>query len=511
MEIYENGSIITMERQEDRFTYMLVDAGVIVELGRGNPPENLRESSVSFDLKGKTVLPGFYDSHMHLISTFLNEISIVFDDARSIDDVLQLIEMYQGKYDRPVVLGKRLSEFHLKERRLPTRHELDKVSGDFPLVISSIEFHSVLMNSCAMNQFKIPFLSKDYEKNHFNQFTGCIRNGSAFLALRKVYSLLNDETHLAGAGKTFQRAVGKGLTTLVAVEGGPLFHTRHPDMILANKDRFPIDVELFYSTTDLKKIAVRELPRAGGDLFLDGSFRSRNAALYEPYRDQPENSGNLFFTENELIEFIRQAHDMDLQIAVHTVGPRAIELLLDCYERILLEKPKPDHRHRIEHFELPNQSQITRAKSLGLVLAMHPAYEHFFREDGNMYDVRLGKERSLLTNPFRLILDAGIVIAGCSDSDVLPLDPLLGVHSAVNHSNPQYRITPYEALEMFTINGAYSVFQEKEKGSLKPGKQADFIVLDQNPLTSDPHTIKDTKVLQTYKRGKLIYEGERHD
>jgi len=511
MELYRNGTFITMERQGETFSYMLVDRGSIVELGTGNPPEGYRGASISIDLKKKSVLPGFYDSHMHLISTFLNETSILFDDAQSIDDVLQLIEIHQNRYKQPVVLGKRLSEFNLKERRLPTRHELDKVSGDFSLVISSIEFHSVLMNSCAMNHLKIPFVSEDYEKNQLNQFTGRIRNRSAFTALRKVYSLLSDEFHLTGSEKTFQKAISKGLTTLAAVEGGPLFHTKHPDLILEKKGTFPIDIELFYSTTDLKKIAARELPRAGGDLFLDGSFRSHNAALYEPYKDEPDNFGNLFFTEKELTEFIKQAHDMGLQAAVHAVGPRAIDLLLDSYEKVLREKPKADHRHRIEHFELPNPSQIARAKSLGLVLAMHPAYELFSREENNMYDTRLGKTRALLTNPFRSILDEGIVVAGCTDSDVLPLNPLLGVHAAVNHPNPESRVSPYEALEMFTIHGAFSMFQEKEKGSLKAGKKADFIVLDRNPLTADPRTMKEIKVIKTYKNGRLIYEGDLHD
>lgn len=206
MELYRNGMIITMEREEEVDSYMLVDRGSIIELGRGNPPEGYHGASVSVDLKGRTVLPGFYDSHMHLISTFLNETSILFDDARSIDDVLQLIEMHKDRYDQPIVLGKRLSEFNLRERRLPTRHELDKVSGDFPLVISSIEFHSVLMNSCAMNQLKIPFVSEDYEKNQLNQFTGRIRNRSAFTALRKVYSLLSDEFHLIGSEKNLSKS-----------------------------------------------------------------------------------------------------------------------------------------------------------------------------------------------------------------------------------------------------------------------------------------------------------------
>lgn len=508
MTLFVNGNIITMHQLGEIFTSMRIEGDKIISLGYEDINNVQEENTNVINLQGKTLVPGFYDSHLHLISTFLNENSINFSEASSIQDVLNRIEAWPHKTLFPIVIGKRLSEFTIKEHRLPTRIELDSVSKDFPVVISSIEFHTVLMNSFALNRLKIPFVNQGYEKDNNSSFTGTLKNRAAFMALKKVYELLQDDQYLLGASQTFNKAIQNGVTTMVSVEGGPLFHPRHPKILLQHKNDFPIDVEVFYSTTNLKEILKLNLPRIGGDIFLDGSFRAHNAALYEPYSDTQDNYGTLFFTELELIEFIEHAHALDLQISIHAVGPRALELLLNAFEKVLKKNPKVDHRHRIEHFELPQPQHIKRAKDLGIVLAMHPTYEYFFREEGMMYDTRIGKERSLLTNPFRQIIDADIKIAGCSDSDVMPINPLLGIHSAVNHPNPNSRITPYEALEMYTINGAYAIFQEKEKGSLQIGKKADFVILDQNPLTVKPSNIKDIKVCSTFKNGKCLFGGD---
>ena len=511
MTLYVNANIITMNHSGETYNSMRIKGDRIVELGNDLKYNEQELGKDVVNLHGKTILPGFYDSHLHLISTFLNQISINFEKASSIQEVLDLISAWPYKNKYPIVIGKRLSEFKLKEGRLPTRTELDRVSKDFPVVISSFEFHTVLMNTFAINQFKIPFVYQGYEKDENKSLTGIIRNKVAYMALKKVYGILEEKHYLLGAKKTFNESIRKGVTTMVTVEGGPLFHPKHPEIILKNRENFPIDVELFYPTTNLKKVLKYNLPRVGGDIFLDGSFTSQNAALYEPYSDSHNNCGSLYFTDSELVEFIEQSHDLDLQVSVHAVGPRAIESLLNAYEIVLKKKPKADHRHRIEHFELPLPQHIERVKSLGLVLAMHPTYEIFFREEGMMYDTRLGKERALMTNPFRQIVDAGIKIAGCSDSDVMPIDPLLGVHAAVNHPNPNSRITPYEALEMYTINGAYAIFQDKQKGSLQIGKKADFVILDQNPLTVDHLKIKDIKVCSTFKNGRCLFGGKNYD
>jgi len=270
-------------------------------------------------------------------------------------------------------------------------------------------------------------------------------------------------------------------------------------------------VELFYSTLDTSEIIRNNLSRIGGDIFLDGSFQSQNAALYNAYSDNRNSFGNLYFTEDELKDFIRHSTDLNLQIAIHAVGPRAIDLLLKCFNESLNEEELKKSRNRIEHFELPLPEHLSTVKQLHLILAMHPIYELYYdsKETSSMIETRLGKERSLQTNPFKQIVEEGIIIAGCTDSDVLPPNPLYGIHAAVNHPNLESRISPWEALKMFTYNGAYSIFQENQKGTLEIGKAADFIVLSDDILSIPHNEIKNITVISTYKSGKLLYTKEK--
>jgi hypothetical protein len=141
---------------------------------------------------------------------------------------------------------------------------------------------------------------------------------------------------------------------------------------------------------------------------------------------------------------------------------------------------------------------------------MQPAYEYFWGGEGRMYDVRLGPDRRKRTNPLKTLLNKGLTIAGGSDSDVTPMDPLLGIHGAVNHPNPEERISPYEALKMFTINGAKGVFQEDIKGSIEVNKYADLVLLNASPLDVDAENIKEIEVELTIKEGNILFSGKRH-
>ena len=440
-----NGNILTMENPDERFEAIAIKKGYIAALGTNDYIYGLDERGCKkVDLKGKTVLPGFYDSHLHLMSTILGKIGIDCSEATTISELMNMIENKRKNLGNDkIIYGKGLSEFSLKDRRLPTRKEIDRVAPDVPVILSTIEFHTVVVNSYAMHIFNIPFTTNSFEKDNDNLFTGRIRNRGSFVARRKMFDMIDEENHLKGLEDTMNELIRNGITTAVTVEGGALFHDKHVSILLKNKDKFPIDIEIFYSTTDVKKVLELSLPRIGGDIFLDGSFRSQNAALYKPYSDSEDSLGCLFFNDEELFEFILQSENLGLQLAVHAVGPRAIDRLLDSYEKVLKLSGNKNHRHRVEHFELPTDHQIQRAKELGLILAMHPIYEMNFRGKGDMYDTRIGYDRSMCTNPFKKIIDRNIIIAGCSDSDVLPADPMLGIHAAVNHPNSNSRFSVF--------------------------------------------------------------------
>lgn len=460
------------------------------------------------DLDGKTAVPGFIDSHVHLMPTCINELAINFEEARSLRDILDLIkERKDQSLPQEVIWGIRLDEFKLDKRILPSKNDIDKVAPNHPVFISSIEYHTVTVNTCALNKINLPFTINGIEKDSNGFFTGRLYHHASNMARKKMYEMISDEAQSQGLQITMKKVIQKGVTSLVSMEGGSLFHDRHAEFLLGEKSKLPIDIIVFYQTTDINKVLAFNLPRFGGDIFLDGSFRSSNAALYEPYSDDDENIGTMYFTQEEMDAFILEAHEKKLQIAIHAVGERAINRLLDSYEKALIKCPRNDHRHRIEHFELPSNGQIERAKRLGIILSMQPTYEYFFREPNGMYEVRLGKERALETNPFRKIVDLGIIIAGGSDSDVMPIYPLLGIHAAVNHPNVASRITPYEALKMYTVNAAIGVFEDNIKGTIEENKLADIVILDNNPLLVKTDSIKDIKVVYTIKNGRILYDA----
>lgn len=501
--LLKNANIIDMKNKNNAIKDVLIEDHEIQKI------LNCGEMNCSntIDLGGKTLIPGFIDSHVHLVQTIIDEFSVNLEDAKNIDEVLQKIsDKRKNNPTIDMILGTRLSEFSLEDNKLPTKEDLDKVAPDIPVFLSSVEFHTITVNSFALHKLNLPLSIDKIEKKN-GLPTGRMINEASILARKKMYEMLSVNQQLDDLEKVQDKIIQQGVTSLIAIEGGYLFHNKHVDFLLKNMDRFKIDVSIFFSTTDTKKVKAYNFNKIGGDIFLDGSFASQNAAISEPYNDSENEKGKLFFTEQEIDDFIENSIKENLQVSIHAVGDIGIEKVLDSYERILKKYPNSNLRHKIEHFELPKQEHIVRARDLNLILTMHPTYEYFFREKGGMYDRRLGQKRSLKTNPFRQIFDEGIIVAGGSDSNVMPVNPLLGIHSAVNHPNEDSRITPYEALKMFTINGYYGNFEEEVKGTIEPGKLADLVVLSNNPLECEKNSIKDIKVLYTIKNGEIIYKS----
>jgi predicted amidohydrolase YtcJ len=178
----------------------------------------------------------------------------------------------------------------------------------------------------------------------------------------------------------------------------------------------------------------------------------------------------------------------------------------DAYEQALRKMPRYDPRHRLEHFELATDDQIKRARDLGVVASVQPSFELYWGGPSGMYASRLG-ERWRKTNRLRTMLDAGLCLAGGSDSNVTPAQPLLGMHAAVNHPNEDERISPEQALRLMTIDAAHAAFNERRQGSIAAGKQADFTVLDRDPLAVPRDEIRDVRVLETWRLGRRTFSA----
>ena len=263
---------------------------------------------------------------------------------------------------------------------------------------------------------------------------------------------------------------------------------------------------VWYQTTDVAAALKLGLPRIGGCILLDGDFGPHTAALTEPYADQPDSRGTLYYTQEEIDAFVEAAHRAGLQIAMHAVGDRAAEQALNAYERALDRWPRADHRHRIEHFEVYNEALVQRARRLGVHLAIQPPFNPYFGGHTRLNPL-LGEERALRSDPVRSLLEAGLPIGGGSDSTVTPLQPLYGVHCAVNHSNPAERLEVEPALRLYTLDNASMAFEETDKGSIAVGKLGDLVVLAEDPFEVEPERIKDIPVEMTVVGGQTVYSA----
>ena len=451
--------------------------------------------------------PGFYDCHVHLLQTGLNMLfGVDLSEASSIEEVLQMIQKKaESLKEGELIQGVRYNISNIKENRYPTRKELDKIASHNPVWINSIEYHTSVINSMALFFSFLPYDIEGMSRDERNLPLGILTGKASAFVKNKISQKIDNKMREKAVEKALKNASCNGVTTLHAMEGGYSFSNRDAEFIIKNKNKFEQDILVFYQTIDINKAYKHNLKRLGGDIVIDGSFASKNAALFKHYRREKNNFGKLYYNEYELNTFIEEALNNDIQVAFHAIGDRAIEQILNAFERVYKKKKPKLTRNRIEHFELATDEQIKRAKKLNLILSMQPIFENNFGQKNGLYEKRLLKNYYSNSNRFRKILDEGIMIIGGSDSDVCEINPILGIHSAVNHPKEKSSISIHEAVMMFTYNSAYASFEENEKGSIKNGKIADLVILDKDIFKIEKENIKSAKVKMTIKNGNIIY------
>jgi hypothetical protein len=236
-------------------------------------------------------------------------------------------------------------------------------------------------------------------------------------------------------------------------------------------------------------------------ILADGSLGARTAALKHPYNDAPDVDGMLLFSRKQLESIVKTAHEAGLQVAIHAIGDRTIDIVLKTVAKVVRQTPKV-HRHRLEHASVLNPRLIRRIAERGIIASVQP---HFVISDFWIAD-RLGAARARWTYPLKSLLKAGVVAVGGSDAPVEPVSPILGIYAAVARETfPEERLTIDEALRLYTLNSAYASFEEGLKGSIEPGKLADLVVLSENPYETAPNQIKDIEVEMTIVGGEIVY------
>jgi predicted amidohydrolase YtcJ len=502
---------------------MAISGDTVIAVGSNREIMKYRgETTVITDLKGKFVAPGFIDSHVHFLQGGSNLASVQLRDAATPEEFIQRIADF-ALTQKPGswILG---GDWDGKGwETLPEKEWIDSVTGNNPVFVSRLDGHMGLANSLAMKLAGTDRNVKNIEggsiiRNSAGELTGIFKDNAMNLIFSKIPDSSDDETDnaLVAAVKYF---ASNGITSVHAVDA-----SGYADGIerIRNKGELITRVYVMTPVYAWESLSNDISASGRGDRwvkkgavkgFVDGSLGSHTAAFIDPYSDMPSEPGFFVNSEEDLYSWILNADKNDLQAVIHAIGDRAINFLLNTYERVEKENGARDRRFRIEHAQHIAPGDIARFAQLNVIASMQPYHAI---DDGRWAEEVIGAERIKTTYAFRSLLDSGATVAFGSDWPVAPATPLEGIYAAVTRRTlddrnpdgwvPEQKISVEQALKAYTVNGAYASFDETIKGSLEPGKLADFVVLSDDITTMDPVMIRDTRVLQTYVGGKKVYD-----
>jgi predicted amidohydrolase YtcJ len=527
--IYINGAVITVDPAKPYAEAFAVTNGRFSAVGSTAEIRRLATPATKIvDLKGMTVTPGFNDVHLHPTGVY-DESSpyyVPWLGPEKVHNMDELIAALKAKAARTppgqLVSGTRYQDTKLG--RHPTRHDLDKASMEHPISISHSSGHIIVVNSYILQASGITKDTKDPPGGSFDRDpdgtpNGVIRESARSLLRRGIGG--NGEARVPFADEVqgylrcFRYYAERGMTSAGIAGGSPQSFRLYEAV---RDSGGPVRMGFMFSEGSFQSLQAIGLKSGFGDdrlrvtsmkVFHGNSLSGRTCWLSEPYSDQPGYFGIPPARQQDALDKAFQAmHDAGFQIATHSNGDREIDMVLSAIERAQAKNPRPDARHRIEHASVMNQALLDRAKKAGVILVFHS----YMWEHGDKL-ASYGEKRLTMIHPYRTAIDMGIHVAGHSDSSVSAADPLLRIQDMVTRKGENgigygvnQRIGVEEAIKVWTLDGAYATFEERDKGSITPGKLADFAVLRKDPRKVSPDTIKDIVVDATYVAGQNVWQ-----
>lgn len=484
------------------------------------------------DLKGRRVVPGFYDSHIHLLASGMRLSQVALKDAPDEAEFGKRLVEFDRKLSKDRwILGGEWDHDRAFQGRLPTAAIIDKYVSERPVYLRRYDGHMAIVNSRVLQLAGITAKTPDppggviYRKPGTQEPTGLLRDNAMDLVDRLVPEATEEEI-IEGVRAALAEARQAGVTSAQDMDGSDsktrarLFRLYQE---LAKRGQMTLRVDLRWPLAQWQDLAKQGIEanfgndyvRIGGVKgFVDGSLGSSTAKMFEPFVNEPGSTGVWVTSREKLREWITGADRAGLSIAVHAIGDQANAELLDIFAEAIRENGPRDRRFRIEHAQHLRPQDYPRFAELGVVASMQP---YHVIDDGRWAEGRIGKKRCASSYAFASLLKAKAKLAFGSDWSVAPLEPLLGIDAAVNRRTldgkdpngwfPEQRIGVAEAIEAFTLTSAYAGFQENDRGSLTPGKLADFVVLSRDILDpSQRDQIASTQVLMTVVGGKIVYQ-----
>jgi predicted amidohydrolase YtcJ len=504
MTVYD-GDVVTCDKAGSVQRFLVEDRGKIAYTGPGLPADYARAPRVA--LNGGALVPAFADTHIHFMSHALFAGGLDVRQARTIEETVAKVADFAAARRDAAILGFGASAHSVAERRLPTRTDLDRAAPGRPVFLVKYDGHAAILNSKLLGLLPAGLAGL----RGFDADSGLMTQEAFF----RVTNFVTGKVSLGATLSSMLAAVdgmaarGIGLLHSVSGVGFPLDMDVTLESLFARGLRNPLQYRLFFQTMEVDKVIKRKLPRIGGCFAtaLDGCFGSVDAALNAPYADDEANAGVLYYPQEQVRDFARRANRAGLQIEMHAIGDRAFQQAVDAITGALADFPRTDHRHAIIHACLPTAEGLESCARAGIALAVQPAFLRWDQEPLSYLSKILG-ERAWKLSPLRSMRRLGIRLAGGSDAPCTLPDPLASIWAACNHYVDSESLSVQEALNLHTRDAAWLCFDEQERGSLEPGKTADMVVLDRNPLAVDRRELRDIGVRQLLLAGKPYRGGQ---
>jgi predicted amidohydrolase YtcJ len=530
-QLFCNGEIYTVDERCPTAEALAVKGGRIAAVGSlAECRAVLGKNFETVNLENGALLPGFIDTHLHPTLMIYFALSLTLEEVRSVAEMQETVrEAAAQEKQSPWILGFKLDDQALEERRRVNRHDLDAACGSRPVVLVTLDGHRVITNTRALEEAGLTEKTADppggkIEREESGYPAGIFHEQAVNLILDRV-PLPELEEIQEAAKSVFRELAASGITSIGAVlqtgAEGPAGKNGAFDLPLMEMllDQIPLSI---YSLIISREIEQVEAARQSGlhqetqdgaspgrktgavKIFCDGTLQAGTAYMAQPYTNQPGNSGFMIHEPEDLYGRMVAAHLAGLQIAIHAIGDAANRTCVDLYKRLLEKYPRRDHRHRLEHASVLNAGLIADLAGLELVVSSQPSFLH---TEEHWLPEQIGPERCQWAYPYRSLVEAGIKLAGASDAPVCSPDVLQGLQCFVTREGfvAEQSLSAAQAVRAFTIDAAYAQFEEQIKGSLSVGKKADLVVLSANPVRAEPEHITEIRVKRTICGGITIF------
>ena len=523
---FVNGNIYTVNPAQPAAEAVFTSGDKITFVGStADVKKMIDEKTEVIDLEGKFMMPGFIDNHTHFSDGGFYLLGIDLRNAKSTAEFKKLLKEYDTNNKVRWITGGYWDHEAWEVKNLPTKEMVDEAVPNTPVFISRFDGHMGVANSAAL---KLAGITKDTKsptggmivKNpKTGEPTGVLKDDAMNLVLDIVPASTDGELETAIL-RALKEANEHGFTSIQDMTPAKEFEIYKK---LEKENRLTCRMYTRTPIVEYKKLVDQKLKAGSGSNFIktgslkafaDGSLGSSTALFFDNYENEPDNKGLAmeYVTNGSLKKWALDADKNGLQLCIHAIGDSANYLMLEMFDEIVKTNPKWDRRFRIEHAQHVRFKDLDKFKELGVIASAQP---YHCIDDGVWAEKRIGKERIKYTYPFKSFIEKGITVCFGSDWYVAPLNAIYGIYAAVTRCTlddknpggwiPEQKISIEQAIKCYTINNAYAAFEENIKGSIEPGKLADFVVLNENLLKIAPEKIRDVKVERTILGGETIY------